>query len=212
MDNNRQTNEMESVSLGQQISALEGTLEDICERLSVLEERRRSRMGFLRKTAVGVCVVGVVCVLWQGVLLAQSAKCTDGSLFCFSEQSPVLASEVNHNFGQLRDWIVEKTGDVGDPNVTIAGNLTVAGDNGAVNSISRSNIFAYEWSAAGAGTVDLGPMANRFCALMKVNSGSGDFFCYIQKNPSNDNFQLVVDPVDDAGWIRCQAMCLTWEN
>ncbi len=102
--------------------ALRAELERMKLRLAALEARaavppvrRASRVALM----LGACV-GLV----GGVAAAANGTCPNGLPFCFAPNTPAVASQVNHNFLQLKEWLEQKVGTSGTADVTIAGPTT----------------------------------------------------------------------------------------
>ncbi|MDD9945083.1 MAG: hypothetical protein OXU20_28840 [Myxococcales bacterium] len=74
-----------------------------------------------------------------GVALAQGMlvklDCPGGQLICFGAGEPALASDINHNFAQLKAWIENKAGGVDSSDLTVSGDIlsTKAGGQIAVS-------------------------------------------------------------------------------
>lgn len=132
--------------------SLREELQALRKRLGDLERRRTQRN------------VGLMVAL---VLVAGTAW---GQLVVFSPDTPAKASEVNQNFGQLKQWLEQKVGTAGTSVVTfttpLAGsqleNLTVTGGKLADNTITSVKITDGTVSSADLadGTIanaDLGP-------------------------------------------------------
>lgn len=104
-------------------------------RLDQLEaEVRRLRKRRAVATLFAVACLGVV-----GTALAANGNCPNGLPFCFSANSPALASEVNHNFSQVKEWLEAKVGAVGAP-VTVSGATTVSTTSLSTTSLTTSSI------------------------------------------------------------------------
>ncbi len=117
----------------EEISALNARVE-VLEQDLADKKRTSIRARRVFKSLVGVGAV--VAILGATVAIAGPAVSLTCSpedeiqLFCFNPQEPALASEVNHNFLKVKEWVENKVGDVDAniDNVTITGNLSVAGD------------------------------------------------------------------------------------
>jgi hypothetical protein len=93
--------------------------------LQLARQRRLRRRGF----SVLAAGAGVV-LLVAGVAAAADGLCpggTNGLPFCFAANSPAQATQVNHNFAQLKEWLVQKIGATGSADVTISGTTTMNG-------------------------------------------------------------------------------------
>lgn len=76
-------------------------LEALERRLAVLEAREARRVRRRRAVLLGLVALGVVAA---PLALAADGNCPNGLPFCFASDQPARASEVNHNFAQLREW------------------------------------------------------------------------------------------------------------
>jgi hypothetical protein len=120
-------------------------LESLRRRVSELEARvppspRRRWLGAL----------AVVAAALAGTAFGANGACPNGLPFCFTADSPALASEVNHNFSQLKEWLEAKVGPTSTSTVTAGTiNATTLTTSGAVvaNSVriqqgTTSNVTA----------------------------------------------------------------------
>jgi hypothetical protein len=89
---------------------IEQELEALRGRLQALEGRERRRARRLVKAGVALvaCATLGVCTA-----LAADGNCPNGMPFCFQADQPARASDVNHNFAQLREWLEAKVGVAG---------------------------------------------------------------------------------------------------
>lgn len=88
---------------------LASQLLDLRARLATLEaERARLRRGLKYAGTVGL-----LAVFLGTVASAADGACPNGLPFCFAADTPALASEVNTNFAQLKEWLEAKVGAVG---------------------------------------------------------------------------------------------------
>ena len=107
-------------------------LETVRERLAVVERQlEESRRPSLLRRLAPVLAAGVVFA--AGGVFAANGNCPNGLPFCFAVDTPAPASQVNHNFMQLKEWLETKVGPTSSANVTAAG-ITATGltVNGAV--------------------------------------------------------------------------------
>lgn len=96
------------------------------EAMSLLDSADRSRR---RRKAIAITAACFGLLLLGGIALAADGSCTGSKMpFCFFANTPAKASEINHNFDQLAEWIEQKVGTVGEKNVSVSGDLSVAGD------------------------------------------------------------------------------------
>ena len=72
-------------------------------------------------------------VFAAGGVFAANGNCPNGLPFCFAVDTPAQASQVNHNFMQLKEWLETKVGAVSSGSITATG-ITATGltVNGAV--------------------------------------------------------------------------------
>lgn len=99
-------------------------LSQLQQRLAVLERREQRRARLLRWLGLAAALA---IVAYNGVSFAANGNCPNGYPFCFGAGSPALASQVNHNFAQIKEWVEQKVGAVGSNNVAVPGSLTVGG-------------------------------------------------------------------------------------
>ncbi len=117
------------------------SLIEICRRLEALEERERRRAASRKRLASAIGGMAVATLLVATVAVADpsvSLDCPGGDLFCFDPNTPARASEVNHNFAQLKQWLEQKVGDAGTDDVSVTGDLDVGGTVSANNDIDVS--------------------------------------------------------------------------
>lgn len=107
------------------LAALEGELQRLHE------GRRRTR-----RLVSFVIVAGALG--WVGSSFAANGLCPNGYPVCFTADSPAIASDVNQNFAQVKEWLEAKVGTVGtqtrsagpavfDSSVSITGGTTING-------------------------------------------------------------------------------------
>ncbi len=84
---------------------LTSQLKTLRERVARLEAEKVSRR-VKRKWVI----VAAVIVVATGTALAADGTCPNGLPFCFAPDVPAEAAQVNHNFSQLREWLVAKVG------------------------------------------------------------------------------------------------------
>jgi hypothetical protein len=104
-------------------SSLAAEVADLRARLAVLEAERaaaRRRNRRLAFAAVGLAVISGT------VASAANGNCPNGLPFCFTPDSPAQASQVNHNFMQLKEWIETKVGATSSSGVS-ASTITASG-------------------------------------------------------------------------------------
>ncbi|MDP3503657.1 MAG: hypothetical protein Q8S33_25200 [Myxococcales bacterium] len=83
---------------------LASQLNTLRERVARLEAEKTARRS---KRSV---IVAAVIVVATGTALAADGNCPNGLPFCFAPDAPAEAAQVNHNFSQLREWLVAKVG------------------------------------------------------------------------------------------------------
>ena len=96
-------------------------LADVRARLATLEAERtnsRRKVRWAGGAAVLAALVGTAAS-------AASGACPNVMPFCFNPDEPALASQVNMNFAQLKEWLESKVGTVANP-VKIATGATVS--------------------------------------------------------------------------------------
>ncbi len=115
-------------------------------------ERRRATHRNIARATVVALAAGLV---GSGVAVAASGACPNGYPFCFAPDQPARASEVNHNFSQIKEWLETKVGSTSSPNVTIANNATITGTLGVANSATVSGTLGVTSGATVGGTAAL---------------------------------------------------------
>jgi hypothetical protein len=98
-----------------ELERMKSRLAELEARIAVPPVRRASRKALMLAACVGL--VG-------GVAAAANGACPNGMPFCFAPDSPALASQVNNNFAQLKEWLEQKVGTSGTADVTITGPTT----------------------------------------------------------------------------------------
>lgn len=96
-------------------------LAEVRSRLATLEAERtasRRRVRWLGGATVLAALVGTAAS-------AAGGGCPNGLPFCFTADAPAVASEVNTNFAQLKEWLEAKVGTVATP-VKITTGATVS--------------------------------------------------------------------------------------
>ena len=76
-------------------------------------------------------VLAVVLAALGGTALGANGNCPNELPFCFNADSPALASQVNHNFMQLKEWLEAKVGPTSTANLTSA--------NGTITTLSATS-------------------------------------------------------------------------
>ena len=84
-------------------------LADVRARLATLEAERANARRRVRR----VTGLAVLAALVGTAASAASGACPNGMPFCFNPDEPALASQVNMNFAQLKEWLESKVGTVG---------------------------------------------------------------------------------------------------
>ena len=100
---------------------LSDELAEVRSRLAALEAERitsRRRVRWLGGATVLAALVGTAAS-------AATGACPNGLPFCFTADSPAIATEVNTNFAQLKEWLESKVGTVATP-VKITTGATVS--------------------------------------------------------------------------------------
>lgn len=140
-------------------------LEALQARLTLLEDRERVRQARSQQLRRAALAVGVLGAFAGGVAWGANGNCPNGLPFCFSEDTPAVAAQVNHNFSQVKEWLEQKVGTVGTANVTTTGSLSSASLTTGVLSassvtstgaVSCPSVTTSTLSASGAVTVSGG--------------------------------------------------------
>jgi hypothetical protein len=108
---------------------------DVLREIQELERRLHQLEGALAQqptrtrgwctvlTFVSCVLVGVGSLLGVSGVLAADGACPNQLPFCFAAGAPARASEINHNFAQLLEWLESKVGAVDSGDVSVAGNV-----------------------------------------------------------------------------------------
>jgi hypothetical protein len=115
-----------------ELDALRVELTELRERTQQLERGSRARRRTL-KALLGTALLGV---LSGGVAYAANGNCPNGLPECFAANTPAMASAVNLNFAQLKEWLEQKVGTAGTATVTMSGPLTVSQINAPANNLT----------------------------------------------------------------------------
>ena len=97
----------------------------VADRLSQLEDELRTlKRERNNRRKLGLVALGALgCMVTIGTAFAATGACPNAMPFCFAANQPATASEVNHNFAQLKEWLEAKVGAVATP-VAINGTAT----------------------------------------------------------------------------------------
>lgn len=139
-------------------------LEIIKARLETLEgaeTARRTRNARLRRLTL--VAAGLLSLLYGGAWAADG-NCPNGFPFCFTSDTPANASEVNHNFSQLKQWVEQKVGTVNSADVALTGTTTVSGP----ATFSGTSTFN---GALNAGTVSAATLNGTTVNASALNAG-----------------------------------------
>lgn len=132
-------------------------MEELRQRVALLEQQLQQRTS--RRRSVVVMLAGGLIALVGGTAAAANGACPNGMPFCFGADSPAIASEVNNNFAQLKEWLEVKTGaatggTVGSGTINNAGVTTTAlNANSMAGGTLRLQQGTTSNSTAAAGTV-----------------------------------------------------------
>lgn len=115
-------------------------------RLTEMENELQKLKGQRSKARLSTIVMLglVVVVATMGSALAANGNCPNGLPFCFAANAPAKASEVNHNFAQVKEWIEGKVGPVGaavsvPSAAAFANNVSVTGSVGSATLSTSGN-------------------------------------------------------------------------
>lgn len=137
-------------------------LEVVRERLAAVErELADARPPRLRRL---VPLVAAVVLFAAGGVFAANGNCPNGLPFCFAADTPAQASQVNHNFMQLKEWLETKVGPTSSANVTAASvTATALTVNGSVQVNGDQAINGRLIGTNGAGNfhLDTSPTGNQ---------------------------------------------------
>lgn len=103
---------------------------------------RNARASRALKLTVGVAALAST--LWVGKnVLAQACvpgTSQSGVLNTLCPQSPARASDLNHNFATIYNWINTKLGNPSSPNVTVNGTVSATGNVSSSSTVSGSTV------------------------------------------------------------------------
>ena len=127
-----------------------------CEIAAHNERAASKRLGQRgRRAAVGLAAMAaVVAGAWSIDPTWAQATCTQtlpAPLKTLCANAPAIAADVNGNTQQVVNWLTQKTGPVGSPNVAVTGTLAVSGTLTATGATSLQGVTATGVSA-GTGT------------------------------------------------------------
>lgn len=147
-------------ALSAQVQALQAQTQALSATLAEVQRRARRRDRAL-------LVVGLLTGLTATVAVAADGNCPNGLQFCFAADTAARASDVNHNFSLLKEWIELKVGTVGSSAVTMAGSVTV---NGAL-TVNGASAFTSGPRIQLGGTSNVAAAAGK---ALFVSSAMGD--------------------------------------
>lgn len=134
-------------------------LDALRERVAQLEAEKTTAA---RKRRWGL-FVGVAILVGTGTALAADGNCPNALPFCFAPDTPAQASQVNHNFAQLHEWLVAKVGapataGIATSSVAATGTISATrgtfscGSNQCVSGNNVAGNFHLDTSSAGGAT------------------------------------------------------------
>ncbi len=172
-------------------------LSQLEEELRALNQPRRVRARF------AVAALGLLAAATVGTAMAANGNCPNGMPFCFAPNQPAVATQVNHNFAQLKEWLEAKVGPVGSA-VSVAapsaftGNVSVTGAGTFSSTVSAPTLSATGTASVGglltAGSITVGgsviqsgyqsscvhgSAGNSFPACCRINVRNGQTSCRI---------------------------------
>lgn len=137
-------------------------------RVARLEARESERSTRARRRLRLLVVASLLAVVVAPLALAANGNCPNGLPFCFEADRPALASEVNTNFAQLKEWLELKVGPVDGGTVTgssatFSGAATITGQTivGSLSSAGQATVGALSVQGTSQlnGDVTLSPTA-----------------------------------------------------
>ncbi len=108
---------------------------DLARRLADVEAQLAAAGRARRRWLLGTAFVLVVSA---SVAFAADGQCPNGLPFCFASDTPARASEINHNFAQLKEWLETKVGAVSSGTIT-ATSITTTGITATTLSVSGNS-------------------------------------------------------------------------
>lgn len=117
------------------MTPIETRLEQLEAELATLRRQVTKR----RRVSMGLAAV---VVLGVGTAFAANGSCPNDLPFCFRADDPATASEVNHNFAQLKEWLEAKVGTRGQ-NFAVSTPATFANSTtfSATSTFSQGSTF-----------------------------------------------------------------------
>lgn len=110
-----------------ELTLLRDELNALRARTAELELAREQALAGKRALRnYGLVAAGVVALLGSSAAIAANGNCPNGLPFCFAADTPAQASQVNHNFSQVKEWLEAKVGTVGTA-VSATGAVSVSG-------------------------------------------------------------------------------------
>ncbi len=207
----------------------EFAMEMLIKRVAQLEARERERAAVgaqwtkAHRRLARWIGIGAAAILLAAVTVSAepsvSLICPDGELYCFEENTPTLASEVNHNFAQLKTWLEAKVGVAESPGVSTTMEININGK--AFGGITiGSEIMAEQYGGPATKTAALGAAdGRRVCFLTYQYHWNGDngstsaFYNLCEIRSASGQWYLDAHTNNTGGaWAntRCKARCISW--
>lgn len=92
-------------------NSLEHDVEQLKQQVATLISEKQQLARAKRRWVLGGAAVALAMTLGT-VASAASGACPNGYPFCFAADTTASASEVNHNFAQIKEWLEAKAGPV----------------------------------------------------------------------------------------------------
>lgn len=140
-------------------------------RVAELEAKGTSTPPSRRKAWLALFTAGLVAA-GVGTAFAASGTCPNGMQYCFSANSPALASEINFDLSQLKGWIETKVGSTASASVTSTGiaNTGTLANTGDLN-VTQGRLTGY--ATAGNFHINSGADNSNNTLYLNWHGGSG---------------------------------------
>lgn len=142
------------------------SVHELQQRLSAVERELQSGK---RARRTGVVVVAALIAVAAPLAWAADGNCPNGLPFCFAQDTPARATEVNHNFAQLKEWLEAKVGSTASSTITAgsisASSLSVTGSTTLASTSASSVTVSGTLSLGSAGVASFRAMSWCDCEL-----------------------------------------------
>lgn len=119
---------------------LKRLVDDMQKRMVELERQLAQQQKRVRQRRALMLSLGIGAALTATVAVAASGNCPNAMPYCFSADTPAIASEINMNFAQLKEWVEQKVGATGTAAVSITGATTIGGSTTVNNQLTANSV------------------------------------------------------------------------